>query len=334
MATIPADILDVERFHRDGYLVVPGLYDPEEVASLLTHYLEMHHGQQQQQQHEKDHLNESLGDTAAMTTAQDDPLRTWPRLMMMHRHDPRSRELLLDPRLRAVVTPLLAGSDSGGGHNHHHHSAAEAEEEEPYAVQTMMYFKPPLSRGQALHQDQYYLRVQPGTCLAAWLALDDCDTENGCIQVIPGSHHWPGLLCTIPADTSTSFTDVTVRLPSTDDTDISPPPCVVRPVPMRAGDVLFFHGQLVHGSGPNTSTTRFRRSLIAHYVSGQARQVYHWYRPAYRLCDGDEVPETQLRGNSEIGGGQCGHWVTVDGRSEWELVTEVPNEKVFGLQQH
>jgi phytanoyl-CoA hydroxylase len=328
MATIPADILDVERFHRDGYLVVPGLYDPEEVAGLLTHYLEMHHGQQQE--HEKNDRNESLGDTAAMATA-DDPLHTWPRLMMMHRHDPRSLEWLLDPRLRAVVTPLLAGSGSGGGHSQAEEEEEEEEEEEPYAVQTMMYFKPPLSRGQALHQDQYYLRVQPGTCLAAWLALDDCDTENGCIQVVPGSHDWPGLLCTIPADTTNSFTDVTVRLPTSTDDNTSTP---VVPVPMRAGDVLFFHGQLVHGSGPNTSTTRFRRSLIAHYVSGQARQVYHWYRPAYRLIDGDEVPETLLRGNSEIVGGQCGHWITVDGRSEWELVPEAPNEKVFGLQQH
>ena len=33
---------------------------------------------------------------------------------------------------------------------------------EPYAVQTMFYFKPPGARGQALHQDQFYLRVDPG----------------------------------------------------------------------------------------------------------------------------------------------------------------------------
>ena len=36
---------------------------------------------------------------------------------------------------------------------------------EPYAAQTMFYFKPPGARGQALHQDQTPLRVQPGTCL-------------------------------------------------------------------------------------------------------------------------------------------------------------------------
>ncbi|HRJ41757.1 MAG: phytanoyl-CoA dioxygenase family protein [Caldilineaceae bacterium] len=50
---------------------------------------------------------------------------------------------------------------------------------EPYAVQTMFYFKPAGARGQALHQDQYYLRAQLGTCMAAWMAVDDCDEENG-----------------------------------------------------------------------------------------------------------------------------------------------------------
>ena len=40
---------------------------------------------------------------------------------------------------------------------------------EPYAAQTMVYFKPAGSRGQALHQDNYYLRVHPGTCMAAWM---------------------------------------------------------------------------------------------------------------------------------------------------------------------
>ena len=46
-----------------------------------------------------------------------------------------------------------------------------------------------------------YLRVQPGTCMAAWMALDDCDEENGCMQVVPGSHTWP-VLCTDKADTT------------------------------------------------------------------------------------------------------------------------------------
>jgi hypothetical protein len=105
--------------------------------------------------------------------------------------------------------------------------------------------------------------VQPGTCIAAWLALDDCDEENGCMQVVVGSHAWP-VLCTVGADLNQSFTDVTVPLPADAD---------VRPVLMKAGDVLFFNGQLVHGSYPNTSKDRFRRSLIGHYIEGDAQQV-------------------------------------------------------------
>ena len=42
--------------------------------------------------------------------------------------------------------------------------------EEPLAAQSMFYFKPPGARGQALHQDNFYLRVKPGTCVAAWIA--------------------------------------------------------------------------------------------------------------------------------------------------------------------
>jgi phytanoyl-CoA hydroxylase len=100
-----------------------------------------------------------------------------------------------------------------------------------------------------VHQDQYYLRVKPGTCIAAWMALDPCDRENGCLEVLPGSHEWP-ILCTVGADTSESFTDITVPLP--DDAELVP-------VLMDPGDVLFFNGSLVHGSNPNRSA-RFRRS--------------------------------------------------------------------------
>ena len=67
------------------------------------------------------------------------------------------------------------------------------------------------ARGQALHQDQAYLRVQPGTCMAAWLALDRCDEENGCMQVVPRTHDIP-VLCTEDADVEESFTNVTVPL--------------------------------------------------------------------------------------------------------------------------
>jgi len=194
----------------------------------------------------------------------------------MHRWDDTSLRWLLDERLRGRMFALL-GAD-------------------PYAVQTMVYFKPPGSRGQALHQDNFYLRAEPGTCLAAWMALDPADEANGCMQVVPGSHRWP-ILCTAKADTSVSFTDVTVPIPAGQR---------IESVRMNAGDVLFFTGSLVHGSLPNGSTERFRRALIGHYIQGDARQVAAYYHPALRM-DGTPLPL-----EVSDGGGACGQW-TDDG---------------------
>jgi len=68
---------------------------------------------------------------------------------------------------------------------------------------------------------------------------------------------------------------------------------------LRAGDVLFFNGQTIHGSGPNRSATRFRRSLICHYVPRSTIQMSHWYQ-AYTF-DGAPVP---IEVNQD--GGPCG----------------------------
>ncbi len=272
-------------FDQNGYALIPGLYSGEEVDLLLRHYMAMH-------ERESAAENQDLNDTSTVSGA--DPLVKWPRLMQMHRRDATSLNWLLDPRLNHVLSDLMGIS--------------------PYAVQTMMYFKPAGARGQALHQDNFYLRVSPGTCIAAWLALDDCDTENGCLQVVPGSHQWP-ILCTVPADTSTSFTDVTVALAEGHH---------AVNVPMKAGDVLFFNGQLVHGSLPNQTANRFRRSLIAHYIAGEAEQVYKWYKPALRF-DGTEVDI----GTSERGG-TCGTWVTRNGAPVLEIVGEEPNDTILG----
>lgn len=261
----------VRDYERDGYLCVPRLFSPEEVNRLRDHYMELRAS------------GSYPGDHPGVAAAASDPLQRFPRMIHMHRWDEVSRRWMLDPRLGSIMTHLLGT--------------------EPLAVQTMLYFKPPGSRGQALHQDQFYLCVRPGTCFAAWLALDDSDEENGCLQVAPGSHRLP-VLCTTEADTSVSFTDVTVPVRGG---------LEVRPVEMRAGDVLFFHGSLIHGSYPNRTADRFRRALIGHYIAGEAERVADFYHPVLRL-DGTEVE----LGASERGG-PCGVWKEAEGGPVVEL---------------
>lgn len=236
-----------EQFQKEGYAIARGLFSDDEVASLRDHYMTLRA------------KGTYPGDFEGVDPSSTDPLKRFPRMIHMHRWDETSLDWVTDERLNLLLTVASGGM-------------------EPFAVQTMLYFKPAGARGQALHQDQYYLRAMPGCCLAAWLALDDCDEENGCMQVVPGSHAWP-LLCTTKADTTVSFTDVTVPIP--EGTPIVP--CI-----MQAGDVLFFHGLLVHGSYPNVSKDRFRRALIGHYLTGDAKEVGEWYHPVYRM-DGSIV---------------------------------------------
>lgn len=261
----------VQQFARDGYAIAREMFRREEVDMMLAHYMRMNEEKRQK------------GDVSSIKDA-NDPLKRYPRMLQMHRWDEVSLRYLLDSRLRDMMSALLGS--------------------EPYAVQTMIYYKPPTARGQALHQDQYYLRVEPGTCCAAWLALDDCDEENGCLQVVPGSHTLP-VLCTTAADTTQSFTDVTVPVPDGME---------VKPVIMRAGDVLFFNGQLIHGSLPNVSSNRFRRSLIGHYVVGEAEKVYKWYHPALKF-DGSVMTLGESQDGSE-----CGVWVERDGTRTVEMI--------------
>lgn len=268
-------VQDAAAFARQGWWLAPALFSEAEVAFYREHYMYMHAAR-----------TESRG-WENLDPASADPLARFPRMGMMHRWDQITADWLVDPRFDHILTALLHRS--------------------PYAVQTMIYYKPPGARGQALHQDQYYLQVDPGTCIAAWLALDDCDEENGCLQIVPGTHDIP-VLCPVQADTAVSFTDITVPLPDTME------PVAVT---MRAGDVLFFNGQLVHGSGPNLSESRFRRSLIAHYIAGEAEKISRYYHPVWRM-DGQAIDF-----GVNNAGGPCGTWVAAEPPSV-QLTGELP----------
>ena len=257
-------------FESEGYFVASSMFSAAEIENFKAHY-------------ESIRLLQKFSDVNVADPASDDPLKRFPRQMQMHREDPVSLDFLCDARIDAAITGLTGYS--------------------PLAVQTMFYFKPPTARGQALHQDNFYLKAAPSTCIAAWLAVDDCDEENGCIMVVPGTHELP-TMCLSKSDTTKSFTSVEVAIPEGMESV---------PVVMKAGDVLFFNGQVIHGSNPNTSATRFRRSLIAHYVIGDCTAVSQWYKPVYRM------DQTIVELDESVGGGQCGDWVESGG----ELVVEM-----------
>jgi len=204
-----------------------------------------------------------------------DPLAFYPRMMHPHKHPekpvgPVAMKFMTDARIEAVLSQLMG--------------------ESPYAVQSMFYFKPPGARGQDFHQDNFYLRVKPGTCMAAWLALDDCDAENGGMMCVPDTGDYP-IQCPDKSDPRLYFT--------TEHVDIPEGKTAVLPL-LHPGDVLFFNGQTVHGSGPNTSKNRFRRSLICHYVPQSTAAMSN----SYDVYDFSGNRVTHIQANNE--GGPCG----------------------------
>ncbi len=264
----------VERFEQEGYVVVPSLFPLAEVETIKAHFMRLH--------------ARKIGFHDDGISDEHDPLFRYPRMIHPHRYDGLSRDWLLDPRLRALTMALLG--------------------REPLAAQTMFYFKPPGARSQALHQDQRSLEVRPGTCLAAWMAVDPCDEDNGCMKIVPHSQDL-ARLCLIDADRRKFFSGTTIELADWME---------LRSLPMQPGDVLFFNGQVIHGSWPNTTEDRFRRAMIAHFVVGEAQKVAKFYQPLLTF-DGEEV-EIDLSDK----GGPCGVWVPAAGseagREELELV--------------
>ncbi|WP_282700645.1 phytanoyl-CoA dioxygenase family protein [Streptomyces sp. CC219B] len=246
----------LHEFRSDGFTVVRGLFGYEEIERLRARFAALH----------------AAGPVPGHfepRPADADPLRRYPRVMQPHEIDDAALGVLLDPRLRAVLEVLLG--------------------EEVLAAQSMFYFKPPGARGQALHQDNFYLRVEPGTCVAAWIACDEIDRENGGLEVVPGTHEMD-LFCPETADPDVSFAREYV-----------PPPAGLAAVPvdMAPGDVLFFNGSLVHGSRPNRSADRFRRSFIGHYVGRSTARIGGYYRTLTMSGERVVLPESE-------GAGPCG----------------------------
>ena len=255
---------DLRQYRRDGYYIARGLLRPDEVDALRDAFMEQ----------AKNGPVPGLSDMGYQYEP-GDPLAFYPRMMHPHRHPelpvgPLSLRYLLDKRIGDILTDLLG--------------------EPPIAAQTMFYFKPPGARGQDLHQDNFYLRVSPGTCLAAWVAIDDADRENGGMVVVPGSGDLD-MVCPQETDKTKFFTNHHVPVPDG---------LRETPVDLKAGDVLFFNGSIIHGSYPNTSETRFRRAFISHYVPESSAEVARGYRPLLDR-DGNEIPMADA-----TGGGPCG----------------------------
>jgi len=263
-ATLPSSVdLDEMKasFQQHGYAVARGLFSDREVDEIKSSFARI----------ADNGPIPGHFDQVSKEQADGDPLKEFPRVMHPHRFDPVSRKHLVHPGVLTCLRKLM--------------------QDDVLAAQSMFYYKPPGSRGQAMHQDNFYLLVEPQTCVAAWTAIDDADPENGGMYLVPDTAK-EDIACPEMADATESFSQHFVPTPK----GKKAVPCK-----MKAGDTLFFNGSSIHGSGPNRSKDRFRRSFICHYVPKSTHRISKFYLPLL-------TPEGQdIMIEANLGGGACGN---------------------------
>ena len=231
----------LERYHQDGFAVIPDAISPAEVDALRAEALKICRGER----------GEVEGMTPAGADEPDDvTIRKYICIHNPHKISPLTLEALSFPRVVDALTQII-GPDVK-------------------AMQSMLFTKGEGRPGQAWHQDEYFIPTRDRSLTAAWIALDDATVENGCLWVIPGSHR-PGVIYPDREHDDVRF-DCTVEafdFPYSDDEAVA--------VEIPAGTALLFNGYLLHRSLPNTGLHGMRRAYVGHYMSAQS--LLPWEAP-------------------------------------------------------
>jgi len=219
----------IERFHEQGYLVIHNAFTPDETHAALEGLLDLVEGKNAEFRGIQ--FEAKARDALAvlpLERKQDAVRKFWHFID----YDARLKALSEHPKLMEVLSRLIG--------------------DVPELFQDMALFKPPLiGREKPWHQDHAYFNLPLGTAVvSAWIALDEATLENGCMQVIPGSHRkgpvvhfkrrdWQICDAHVAAESSVA-------------------------VPLGPGGCLLFHGLLHHGTPANRSPKR-RRAVQFHY---------------------------------------------------------------------
>jgi phytanoyl-CoA hydroxylase len=234
---------EVARFHQQGYLIVRNAFTAAECQTTLDALLDLLAGKNPDFDgiiYEKE--AQGVVETLPVAERQDLVRKFW----LFADYDKRLRNMTAHPKLLGVLARLL--------------------DDEPQLFQDMALFKPPrIGREKPWHQDFAYFNLPLGTTVVGvWIALDPATVDNGCMQVIPGSHREGPVVHFQRRDWQICDTDV-----ATDR---------VVAVPMQPGDCLLFHGMLQHGTPANRSDQR-RRAVQFHYKPASV----DWVDQAKRL---------------------------------------------------
>jgi ectoine hydroxylase-related dioxygenase (phytanoyl-CoA dioxygenase family) len=262
--TITIEDRQVERFHADGFLILPAIIDAETVETLRDCFDRLFKGEFETGV-TPDEVNWQHGSGDPTLTRQIcngwKADRAIARVVLREDFGRAIARLGGWPGTRVMIDNVL--------------------------------WKPPGAKSLAYHQDSAYLDwYKPSDLLSLWLALDDTEAVGGTMEFVRGSHRWHHAA---PEGEFHAPEDYCKFMRLAADREGVEPDIVHVEVPKGGGS--FHHGWVWHGSGPNRGT-RPRRSLVLHamrsdtrYNPGQLGEGTGRIYGRYKRLDDNEIDE-------------------------------------------
>jgi ectoine hydroxylase len=256
--------LEVSQYHHDGYVIAKSFFSRAEVDLL---------SRSSREDHELDKRSFGRNDGEGGTVR----LSLW-----NHPGDGIYGMFARCERMVRSVEKLL------GGEVYHYHSK-------------MIMKDAKVGGAWAWHQDYGYWYQNgvlfPDLCSVS-IAVDSATRENGCLQVIPGSHHCGRINHVLSGEQAGAdmerVNEILKRLPLVY--------CVMEP-----GDAVFFHSNLLHRSDQNVSDLP-RWSMICCYNSARNNPYKESHHPCYtplQVVPDSRIQEVGIKrfdsGSNEVG---------------------------------
>ncbi len=238
MSVISRPDINVEQYWQDGYLTVPAIIFDEQLRELRA---------------EADRL---------VQVCLNDPERHAPRIQWEANYLPQNLKAGMEKVIRKLepiidISPLFAAFafDEGiiGPVSTIFGESVELFEDK-------LNLKLPNGSPYPWHQDwSCCWRAHTDELITCFIYLDDANETNGCLQVIPGSHQGKRIYPLKPGN----YFEVD---PSGIERD------KIVPVPLKAGEMIFFDAYLLHYSDLNHSSVP-RRAIIYTYNPARLGKV-------------------------------------------------------------
>lgn len=242
--------VDVERFDREGYLVVRQFASADGVAALRARVASMLDPLQGPVEFEAD-----TGYPGAPSSRSETGGLTPRRLLHAYSRDELMRAYARDPRVARQLTELFGGRAPMLSQCHHN---------------CVMTKHPGFSSRTMWHQDIRYWAFERADLISTWLALGPERRSNGALLVIPGSHRQQ-------LDPS-RYDEALFLQPELPENQALL--AQARTVELDAGDLLYFHCRLFHAAGRN-ETQALKCSLVFSYHDADNHAIAHTRSAVY-----------------------------------------------------